>query len=129
MYLSTRTQRGLFAGARTGTLVGVWTSISIAWGALLRRHRRGDNRSDMREPCLIEVLNDRLLRSLTAMSLTGTRPKLGIFTISRELPLGVACSFDWGFIPGTRGDDGDPLDAMVLHHQSSYPGAVLLCRI
>ena len=56
-------------------------------------------------------------------------PKLGLFTISRELPLGVAYPFDWGFIPGTQGDDGDPLDAMVLHHQSSYPGVVLPCRI
>jgi inorganic pyrophosphatase len=56
-------------------------------------------------------------------------PKLRLFTISRELPLGVAYPFDWGFIPGTRGDDGDPLDAMVLHHQASYPGVVLPCRI
>jgi inorganic pyrophosphatase len=56
-------------------------------------------------------------------------PKLGVFTISRELPLGTAYPFDWGFIPGTRGDDGDPVDAMVLHHQPSYPGVVLPCRI
>src|SRR5437773_2507037 len=56
-------------------------------------------------------------------------PKLRLFTIARELPLGVAYPFDWGFIPGTRGDDSDPLDAMVLHHQPSYPGVVLPCRI
>ncbi len=56
-------------------------------------------------------------------------PKLRLFTISRELPLGIAYPFDWGFIPGTRGDDGDPLDAMVLHHQPSYPGVVLPCRV
>jgi inorganic pyrophosphatase len=56
-------------------------------------------------------------------------PKLRLFTISRELPLGIAYPFDWGFIPGTQGDDGDPLDAMVLHHQPSHPGVVLPCRI
>ena len=56
-------------------------------------------------------------------------PKLRLFTISRELPLGVAYPFDWGFIPGTLGEDGDPVDAMVLHHQPSYPGVVLPCRI
>src|SRR6266404_4526630 len=55
--------------------------------------------------------------------------KLGLFTISRELPLGVAYPFDWGFIPGTRGEDGDPLDAMVLHHQPSHPGVILPRRI
>jgi inorganic pyrophosphatase len=56
-------------------------------------------------------------------------PSLGLFTVSRELPLGLAYPFDWGFIPGTRGDDGDPLDAMVLHHEPSYPGVLLPCRL
>src|SRR5438105_15578493 len=56
-------------------------------------------------------------------------PKLRLFTVARELPLGLAYPFDWGFIPGTQGDDGDPLDAMVLHHQPSFPGVLLPCRI
>lgn len=56
-------------------------------------------------------------------------PHLRVFTVSRELPLGVLYPFDWGFIPGTRGDDGDPLDALALHHSSTYPGVLLPCRI
>ena len=47
---------------------------------------------------------------------------------SRPLPLGIVFPFDWGFVPSTQGEDGDPLDAMVLWDVSSFPGVVLRCR-
>ena len=56
-------------------------------------------------------------------------PKVRLFTISRSLPLGVTYPYDWGFIPGTRAADGDPLDVMVLHEASTYPGILLTCRV
>jgi inorganic pyrophosphatase len=52
----------------------------------------------------------------------------GIFTVSRSLALGLAYPFDWGFVPGTRSEDGDPVDALCLHPYASFPGAVLPCR-
>ncbi|MBF5043022.1 inorganic diphosphatase [Aggregicoccus sp. 17bor-14] len=55
-------------------------------------------------------------------------PKLGAFTVARPLVLGLRYPYDWGFIPGTRGPDGDPLDALVRWDVSSYPGVVLPCR-
>jgi inorganic pyrophosphatase len=56
-------------------------------------------------------------------------PKHAVFTISRALPVGVAYPFDWGFIPGTLADDGDPVDALVLHAERTYPGVLLPCRV
>jgi inorganic pyrophosphatase len=55
--------------------------------------------------------------------------KLGTFTVSRALPLGLSYPFDWGFIPSTKGPDGDPVDALILHAGSTYPGVVLSCRL
>jgi inorganic pyrophosphatase len=36
--------------------------------------------------------------------------------------------YDWGFIPGTKGEDGDPIDALALHDGATYPGVVLPCH-
>ena len=36
---------------------------------------------------------------------------------------------DYGYIPGTLCDDGDPLDIMVIHDAATFPGIVLTCRI
>ncbi len=55
-------------------------------------------------------------------------PHLGVMGISRPLPLGLTYPFDWGFVPSTKGDDGDPLDAMLLWDVPSYPGVVVECR-
>lgn len=56
-------------------------------------------------------------------------PEDEFFRIARGLPLGMVYPFDWGFVPGTLGQDGDPLDAMVIHPSSSFPGVVLPCRL
>src|ERR1700758_4458903 len=37
------------------------------------------------------------------------------FTVSRALVAGLSYPFDWGFVPGTQGDDGETLDALAIH--------------
>ena len=55
-------------------------------------------------------------------------PKWNAFTLSRPLALGLAYPFDWGFVPGTRAPDGDPMDAMIFWAEPSIPGAIVPCR-
>jgi inorganic pyrophosphatase len=54
--------------------------------------------------------------------------KSKVFTVSRALTLGLSYPFDWGFIPGTKAEDGDPVDALAVHDSATYPGVLLPCR-
>jgi inorganic pyrophosphatase len=36
--------------------------------------------------------------------------------------------YDFGFVPSTKADDGDPIDVLVLMDEPAFPGCVLACR-
>ena len=55
-------------------------------------------------------------------------PKLKAITWGHPLPIGFAYPYDWGFVPSTLAEDGDPLDALVLSEVASHPGVVIPCR-
>jgi inorganic pyrophosphatase len=56
-------------------------------------------------------------------------PKLESFTLSKSLLTGLTYPHDWGFVPSTKADDGDPLDIMVIHEAATFPGLVVTCRV
>jgi len=56
-------------------------------------------------------------------------PKLGAFVLDKVLPSGAVFPYDYGFIPGTTGQDGDPLDVLVLVDAPTFPGCVSRARL
>ncbi|MDB5091809.1 MAG: inorganic pyrophosphatase [Mucilaginibacter sp.] len=54
--------------------------------------------------------------------------ELQAFTLAKPLMAGLAYPYDWGFVPSTKAEDGDPLDVLVIHDAQTYPGVVLRCR-
>lgn len=51
-----------------------------------------------------------------------------IFELKKVLPAGMAFPYDFGFVPRTEADDGDPVDVLVLMDEPAFPGCVLTCR-
>jgi inorganic pyrophosphatase len=54
---------------------------------------------------------------------------LRLFKVSRILPLGTHFPYDFGSVPGTRAEDGDPLDVLVLTETSTFPGCLVSARL
>jgi inorganic pyrophosphatase len=53
--------------------------------------------------------------------------KLRVFTLAKPLFAGLTYPYDWGFVPSTKAEDGDPLDVLIIHDAATYPGLVLRC--
>lgn len=55
--------------------------------------------------------------------------ELGFFLLHKKLPVGAAFPFDFGFVPGTRAEDGDPLDVMILGDEATFTGCLVTVRL
>lgn len=55
-------------------------------------------------------------------------PDEHIFELKKVLPAGMTFPYDFGFVPSTKADDGDPVDVLVLMDEPAFPGCVLTCR-
>ena len=52
----------------------------------------------------------------------------GVFRLDRRLFSATTYPADYGFIPDTLGEDGDPLDALVLLEEPTFPGCMIRAR-
>jgi inorganic pyrophosphatase len=56
-------------------------------------------------------------------------PDQGIFALKKVLPAGMAFPYDFGFLPRTRADDGDPIDVLLLMDEPAFPGCAVRARL
>src|SRR5215467_12828629 len=56
-------------------------------------------------------------------------PEKTVYTLKKVLPVGMAFAYDFGFIPSTLAEDGDPVDVLVLMDEPAFPGCLLKCKV
>lgn len=55
--------------------------------------------------------------------------QLGVFELKGVLPEGTSFPHDYGYVPSTKGGDGDPLDILVVIDAPAFPGCVIKVRV
>jgi inorganic pyrophosphatase len=55
--------------------------------------------------------------------------KAGRFCLGSVLPAGLSFPYDFGFVPGTKAPDGDPLDVLLLMDEPAFPGCLVHARV
>jgi inorganic pyrophosphatase len=55
-------------------------------------------------------------------------PLVQAMRLDRELFTATRYPADYGYVVGTLGEDGDPLDALVLVGEPTFPGCHIYCR-
>src|ERR1700704_3425945 len=55
--------------------------------------------------------------------------ELGIFKLKQTIAEGLEWPYDYGFLPQTLGDDGDPLDVIFLCDEPTFPGCLVEGRL
>ncbi len=54
--------------------------------------------------------------------------ELGVIKVDRFLYTSMVYPFNYGFIPGTLEEDGDPVDVLVISSQPVLPGVIIEAR-
>lgn len=52
-----------------------------------------------------------------------------VIVLRKVLPAGMVFPYDFGLVPSTLADDGDPIDVLVLMDEPAFPGCVLDVRL
>ena len=99
--------------------------------------KKGKNRRALADPSRLKAFDSDHKQMLRVIIETpkGSRNKFAfdsgekVFELKRVLPAGMRFPYDFGFVPSTKADDGDPIDVLVLMDEPAFPGCMLMCRL
>jgi inorganic pyrophosphatase len=97
--------------------------------------RNGTSKSALADPSRLRLQDDDDVIRVVIETPKGSRnkyafdPKERVFELKKVLPAGMDFPYDFGFVPSTKADDGDPVDVLVLMDEPAFTGCVLKCRI
>lgn len=90
----------------------------------------------LQDPTKLQTLgNDTGLYQVIIETPKGSRNKFAydaeqrIFALKKVLPAGMDFPYDFGFLPRTLADDGDPLDVLLLMDEPAFPGVAVQARL
>ena len=98
---------------------------------------RNGNRSALADPSRLKPTDaddDEILKVIIETP-KGSRNKYAFdpdekaFTLKKVLPAGMTFPYDFGFVPSTEAEDGDPIDVLVLMDEPAYPGCLVRVRL
>jgi inorganic pyrophosphatase len=56
-------------------------------------------------------------------------PSKRMYKLSKVMPEGMVFPYDFGFVPETKAEDGDPLDVLVLTDEPLFTGCLVDCAL
>lgn len=59
----------------------------------------------------------------------GFDERFGLLRLKKVLPPSTVFPFNFGFLPSTWGEDGSPLDVVVLMEEPAFPGCLVSARL
>jgi inorganic pyrophosphatase len=93
-----------------------------------------NNSAFLADPVSLQPLNDGAVQVIIETP-KGCRnkyaydPQQGIFSLRKVLPEGMVFPHDFGFLPQTRADDGDPIDVLLLMDIPAFSGCLIPARL
>jgi inorganic pyrophosphatase len=98
---------------------------------------RNGNRNGLADPSRLKPVDEKDEEIIKVVIETpkGSRNKFAFdpdekaFVLKKVLPAGMVFPYDFGFVPSTVADDGDPVDVLVLMDEPAFPGCLVKCRL